>query len=161
LQHPGPNIYNASNVAVAASNGQLVLRVSKSGRGRSSSSSCAEVSLDQSLGLGTYIVKIDTNPTLVSAARGYCQASLLQLLPLLLLLCTLCTRQFNPHAAVWHLPAVWYTPAVSAASSYVVEIDTNTSLVSAAVVVVWSQLLPPRSCCYAQKAGSPCFCLAC
>jgi hypothetical protein len=95
LQHPGPNIYNASNVAVAASNGQLVLRVSKSGRGRSSSSSCAEVSLDQSLGLGTYVVEIDTNPSLVSAARGYCQASLLQLLPLLLLLCTLllCTRQ--------------------------------------------------------------------
>jgi hypothetical protein len=68
LQHPRPNIYNASNVAVTASNGQLVLRVAKSGRGRSSSSSCAEVSLDRSLGLGTYVLGIDTNPSLVSAA---------------------------------------------------------------------------------------------
>jgi hypothetical protein len=65
-------MYNASNVAVVASNGQLVLRVSKSGKGRSSSSS-AEVMLDRSLGLGTYVVEIDTNPSLVSGTHALLQ----------------------------------------------------------------------------------------
>jgi hypothetical protein len=67
LQHPGPNVFSSSNVAVA--NGQLTLRVLKSGKGKSSRSSCAEVTLDRSLGLGTYVFEIDTNPSLVSHTR--------------------------------------------------------------------------------------------
>ncbi|WIA39888.1 hypothetical protein OEZ86_013330 [Tetradesmus obliquus] len=61
--HPGPNVFSSSNVAVA--NGQLSLRVVKSGKGKSAKSSSAEVALDRSLGHGTYVFEIDSNPSLL------------------------------------------------------------------------------------------------
>lgn len=50
---------------MAVANGQLSLRVVKSGKGKSAKSSSAEVALDRSLGHGTYVFEIDSNPSLL------------------------------------------------------------------------------------------------
>jgi hypothetical protein len=53
-------MYASSNVAVA--NGQLALRVVKSGKGKSSKSSCVELTLERSLGLGTLCLTLTQTP---------------------------------------------------------------------------------------------------
>ncbi|WIA42743.1 hypothetical protein OEZ86_008686 [Tetradesmus obliquus] len=58
LQGPGPNYFNTSNVAVAAS-GSLQLTIQQVG----GSFVCGEVFLDRSLGLGDYIFTVETDPS--------------------------------------------------------------------------------------------------